>query len=259
MSLLSLENVSAAPWGTPLLQDINLQLEAGQIMGIIGPNGAGKSSLLKLISNDLPLVAGSILMEGRSITQWPARERAGRLAVLPQLSLLNFPYRVEEVVQLGRTPHDTGHVADGGIITEVLDAVDAGHLRQRLYTRLSGGEKQRVQLARVLAQIWRGRKNETRLLLLDEPTTALDLAHQQQFVSVMRELAARGVGIVMVVHDFNLLASVASCLLALREGSQVISGSLEEVLTGRVFKQVFGVEVSISAHPETGRPVVISA
>ena len=107
--------------------------------------------------------------------------------------------------------------------------------------------------------MWRGNENETRLLLLDEPTTALDLAHQQQFVSVMRQLAQRGVGIVMVVHDFNLLASVAGQLLALRDGSMAASGSLDEVLTPAVFNQVFGVDVSISAHPKTGRPVVITA
>lgn len=256
MTVLRLDNVSARPWGTPLLRDINLSLAPGEVLGIIGPNGAGKSSLLRLISQDIPLENGTIELTGRALTAWPLRERACRMAVLPQLSLLGFPYTVAEVVQLGRIPHATGNSADKAIVDEVLDAVDMLHLRQRLYTELSGGERQRTQLARVFAQIWQGAE---RLLLLDEPTSALDLAHQQQVLATISRLAADGCAVVMVIHDFNLLAGNAGQLLALHEGRPYALGTPGSVLSEQLFREVFKASVHISQHPVHGHPLVVSA
>ena len=256
MNMLTLEHLSASPWGTPLLQDINLSLAAGEILGVIGPNGAGKSSLLRLISQDIPAASGSIRLAGKPLAQWPLRERACRMAVLPQLSLLGFPYTVEEVVHLGRIPHDTGMAIDAAIVEEVLAAVDMIQLRHRLYTELSGGERQRTQLARVFAQIWRGTE---RLLLLDEPTSALDLAHQQQVLQTISRLAADGCAVVMVVHDFNLLAASAGQLLALHHGRAWALGDPQTVLSEQLFREVFNAAVHISHHPVHGYPLVIGA
>ena len=196
MNTLQLHQASAAPWGAPLLRDISLALGPGRILGLTGPNGAGKSSLLRLIAGDIPLAAGHLQLAGKSREEWPRRLLARRLAYLPQLSLLNFPYTVEEVVTLGRMPHDTGLSIDAGILAQAMAATDISGLRGRLYTRLSGGEKQRVQLARVFSQVWDAGTGG--LLLLDEPTTALDLAHQQMVLGAVRDLAAtrlrRGAG-----------------------------------------------------------------
>ena len=259
MAVLTLENVSAAPWGTPLLQDINLQLKAGDIHGIIGPNGAGKTSLLHCISGDMETNAGTIRLGSAPLQAWKPRERARCMAVLPQLSLLNFPYTVEEVVMLGRIPHDSGARVDRQIVKEVIQEMDVAHLRERLYTQLSGGEKQRVQLARIFAQVWRAEQTQPRLVLLDEPTTALDLSHQLQLMQLIQRLAKQGCAIVMVVHDFNLLSGVASQLCALSAGKQLAQGSVAEVMTAAVFREVFGVDVHVTPHPGDGRPIVISS
>ena len=258
MSVLQLEQAGAAPWGSPLLDDINLTLEAGEILGLAGPNGAGKTSLLKLMAGDLPLSRGRLLLDGRQPGDWPRRLLARQLAYLPQLSLLNFPYSVEEVVALGRIPHDTGADIDQGILDQVMAATDIAALRQRLYTQLSGGEKQRVQLARVFAQIWDADTAGSGLLLLDEPTTALDLSHQQLVLAAVKQLAARGCAVVLVIHDLNLVAGLADRLAVLQQGRLVASGSPSEVFTPQLFREVFNVEVLIQAHPGRDQPLVIN-
>ena len=259
MPVLKLDHISAAPWGATLLQDINLELNPGVIYGVIGPNGAGKTSLLRCISGDIALREGCIRLGEKRLQEWKLRERARSLAVLPQLSLLNFPYTVDEVVMLGRIPHDTGARADRQIVQEVLKAMDIQYLRERLYTELSGGEKQRVQLARIFAQVWHPAGSQPRLILLDEPTTALDLSHQLQLMQLIRHLAGQGCAIVMVVHDFNLLSGVAGQLCALKAGKQVAQGPVADVMTAAVFAEVFAVNVHITPHPGDGRPIVISS
>ena len=159
---------------------------------------------------------------------------------------------------LGRTPHSGGVRQDNIILQAVMAGTDTTFLQQRIYTQLSGGEKQRVQLARVFAQIWGEDKDQPRLLLLDEPTAALDLAHKQLILDTLRKLAGTGCAIVLVAHDFNLVGAVADQITALSDGQQVAQGSPESVLTPQVFSKIFGVEVSITEHPKTGRPLVIS-
>lgn len=258
MSLLSLKNVHAAPWGTTLLHDINFELEAGQTLGIIGPNGAGKTTLLKLLSGDIAPCRGDILYKGARSSDIDVGQLAKTMAVLPQLSLLNFPYSVEEVILLGRTPHSTGAKQDRLILQEVMRATDTLSLQQRSYTHLSGGEKQRVQLARVFAQIWQGEAQSARVLILDEPTTALDLAHQQLIMETLRELNSNGCAIVLVAHDFNMIAAVSQHILALRGGAISAYATPDQVLTPEIFKHTFGVEVAIGVHPVTGKPLVIT-
>lgn len=255
MTALQLTNLCAAPWGTALLRDISLTVAPGEILGLAGPNGAGKSSLLKLIAGDLPVSGGELQLAGRSRRDWPSRELARALAYLPQLSLLNFPYSVEEVVALGRTPHDTGTDCDQQILAEVMTATDISALRHRLYTQLSGGEKQRVQLARVLAQIWDSKNS---LLLLDEPTTALDMFHQQLVLASVRQLANRGCSVVMAIHDLNLLAGSADRLAVLANGRLAALGTPTEVFTPALIRDVFEVEVFIQQHPDRKQPLVIT-
>jgi len=257
VSVLTVAGASAAPWGTPLLADIELKLTQGQVTGVLGPNGAGKSSLLRLVAGDYPPTRGKVSFQGRAVTDWNTQHRARHLGVLPQLSLLNFPYLVEEVVLLGRTPHDTGAEIDHHIVDRILALTDTEQFRERLYTQLSGGERQRVQLARVLTQIWHEDSLAGQLLLLDEPTTALDLAHQQQLLCILELLAERGCAILVVLHDANLLAAIAQQLVVLRAGRQVAAGTPETVLTPELFAEVFDTEVIIQPHPQRGYPVVI--
>lgn len=257
MNLLQLERVSAAPWGTPLLQDISLAISGGQILGLAGPNGAGKTTLLRLMAGDIELSDGQLLLGGRAPADWPRRQLAMQRAYLPQLSLLNFPYSVEEVVALGRTPHDSGAAIDSGIIAEVMAATDIEALRHRLYTRLSGGEKQRVQLARVLAQVWDTTGSTGTLLLLDEPTNALDLSHQQLVLAAVRKLANRGCAVVLAIHDLNLIAGLADTIAVLENGRLAALGSPSAVFTEELFRQVFNAEVLIQQHPARNQPLII--
>ena len=256
MSVLRLENAAASPWGSPLLQGISLTLDTGQVLGLAGPNGAGKSSLLRLIAGDITLSAGEMLLAGKTRDEWPRRQLASRLAYLPQLSLLNFPYTVEEVVALGRMPHDSGRAIDAEILHETMAATDIVDLRHRLYTQLSGGEKQRVQLARVFSQLWDTDKGG--LLLLDEPTAALDLSHQQLILDAVRELAARGCAVVLAIHDLNLVAGLAENVAVLQGGQMSAYGSPAEIFTEQLFRDVFSIDVIIQQHPGRAQPLVIS-
>ncbi len=257
MSVLQLRHVSAAPWGPVLLDDININLEPGDILGLAGPNGAGKSSLLKLIVGDIQSSGGELTLAGQALSHWTPQQRARRLAFLPQMSLLSFPYTVEEVVLLGRTPHASGSETDRIILEQVLELTDTLDLRHRLYTQLSGGERQRTQLARVIAQVWGEESLIGKLLLLDEPTSALDLAHQQQMLYAVRLLARRGCAVVLAIHDLNLAASIADTVLVLDHGRQVALGPPQQVFTAALFKQVFHVDVIISSHPQQGFPLII--
>lgn len=255
-SVLQLQDIGAAPWGPPLLKDINLSLNAGDILALAGPNGSGKSSLLRLVTADIPVTTGSRLLCGTPIEQWDQRERALHLAYLPQMSLLNFPYTVEEVILLGRTPHATGQTVDREVLENVLHLTDTARLRHRLYTQLSGGEKQRTQLARVIAQLWQADSLANRLLLLDEPTSALDLAHQQLIIDAIRQLAQRGCTVILVIHDLNLAATVCDEMLVLHEGKPYALGTPQSVFTPQMFASVFGVDVTIRQHPVLPLPTV---
>jgi iron complex transport system ATP-binding protein len=259
MDLLAVEGLGAAPWGDPLLADITFRLAPGSVLAVIGPNGAGKSSLLHTLAGGLPLSAGQVYLQDRPLAHWPRTERARALALLPQQSPLAFPFLVEEVILLGRSPHASGAAEDRSVLEAVMQATDTASLRKRLYTRLSGGERQRVQLARVLAQLWRAEDSPARLLLLDEPNTGLDLRHQQLIAATVRRLAGAGCAVVMVAHDCNFAASLAQRLLVLRDGRQQALGAPTEILTPELFREVFEVAVEISPHPATGVPMVLQA
>ena len=255
--IVKVREVSVFLGGTARIDRVSFSLAAGEVAAIIGPNGAGKSTLLRAVAGDVALAAGSIEVCGRDHRHWNLRERARHLAVLPQGSGLNFPYRVEEVVALSRIPHATGRRIDGEVVAEALAAADLTHLRRRRYTELSGGERQRTQLARVLAQIWRAADARDRLLLLDEPTAALDLGHQQQLMQQVRAFAAGGAAVLLVLHDLNLAAGVADRLLALGDGRLLAEGSAAEVMQRELLQRLFGVRLELLLHPQTGRPLVV--
>ncbi|MGF6703469.1 heme ABC transporter ATP-binding protein [Pseudomonas frederiksbergensis] len=239
-----------------VLTDITLELKPGEVLGVLGPNGAGKSTLLGALCGELQADHGSVWLDERELNHWAGAQRAQRLAVLPQVSTLDFAFRVEEVVGMGRLPYQSGRVRDDEIIAAALDAADARHLSGRSYLALSGGERQRVHLARVLAQLWPGEAGQT--LLLDEPTSMLDPLHQHTTLQAVREFANRGAAVLVILHDLNLAARYCDRLLLLEGGRPVALDTPEQVLRPEPLKAVFGLEVLVQPHPERGHPLIIA-
>ena len=254
--MLRAENLSVQRGPCTVLADINLELRPGEVLGVLGPNGAGKSTLLGALCGELPPSQGDVWLDQRRLQDWPGSERAQRLAVLPQTSTLNFAFRVEEVVGMGRLPHASGRVRDAQIIKQALEAADALHLAGRSYLALSGGERQRVHLARVLAQLWPG--GEGQVLLLDEPTSMLDPLHQHTTLQATRAFVEQGAAVLVILHDLNLAARYCDRLLLLERGRPPALGRPEAVLQAEPLQAVFGLEVLVQQHPERGHPLIVA-
>ena len=254
--MLQVEGLHLRRGSNEVLHDLNLQLHPGQVVGVLGPNGAGKSSLLGVLCGELAPGRGQVTLHGRPLADWAGPERARRLAVLPQVSSLGFSFKVEEVVGMGRMPHDSGQLRDAQIVEAALRAADAWHLLGRSYLALSGGERQRVHLARVLAQLWPGEAGTT--LLLDEPTSMLDPLHQHTTLQAVRSFADRGAAVLVILHDLNLAARYCDRILLLEAGRCHALATPEQVLTPAALKSVFGIEVLVQPHPERGHPLIIT-
>ena len=254
--MLRVENLQVRRGQKTVLADIDLDVRPGEVLGVLGPNGAGKSTLLGALCGDLQPYSGQVWLEEQALADWSGVERARRLAVLPQVSTLDFAFQVEEVVGMGRLPYQSGRARDGEIIAAALDAADAGHLYGRGYLSLSGGERQRVHLARVLAQLWPGQGGQT--LLLDEPTSMLDPLHQHTTLQAVREFADRGAAVLVILHDLNLAARYCDRLLLLHQGRPQALDSPAMVLQPEPLKALFGLDVLVQAHPERGHPLIIA-
>ncbi|MGF6695093.1 iron complex transport system ATP-binding protein [Metapseudomonas resinovorans] len=254
--MLRVEQLDVLRGSKQVLTGVDLALQPGEVLGVLGPNGAGKSTLLGALCGEVPAAAGAVSLDGRALGDWNGPQRARRLAVLPQSSTLNFAFRVEEVVAMGRMPHDTGRERDAEVIAQALHAADASHLAGRSYLALSGGERQRVHLARVLAQLWPGGSGQ--ILLLDEPTSMLDPLHQHTTLQAVRGVAERGVAVLVILHDLNLAARYCDRLLLLADGRPYVLGTPEQVLQAEPLKAVFGLEVLVQRHPERGHPLIVA-
>ncbi len=254
----------------PVLRGVSLCVREGETVALIGPNGAGKSTLLRALSGAVAPRRGRVALDGRPLADWPRDALARRRAVLPQTPVLSFPFGVLDVVMLGRSPHAgrSRRADDLRAVEGALAETGALHLAGRDYTTLSGGERQRVRLAAALAQVWpepeRGGAAADgggggRYVLFDEPTNALDLAHQQVFMEAAKQLARRGYGVLAVFHDPNLAALHADRVCVLAAGRPVADGPPDSVLREEMFESVFGVRVRLVRHPERRRPIVLPA
>jgi len=243
-----------------LLQDVSLTVAPGELVAVVGPNGAGKSTLLKVLCGDLVPESGHVTLEGKPLSEWRSLEKARKRAVLPQESSLAFPFTAFEVALMGRTPHIRGAetAKDLEITREALKEANVCHLGARDYPTLSGGEKGRVQLARTLAQVWEAPQTGHRYLLLDEPTSSLDLAHQHQVLAVAKRFAREGAGVLAILHDLNLAAQYADRIALLRGGRVVAVGTPREVLQADTLCAAFETPVVVTKHPCLDCPLVVS-
>ncbi|MER7176325.1 heme ABC transporter ATP-binding protein [Streptomyces mesophilus] len=234
-----------------VLRGVDIEARAGEVVALVGPNGAGKSTLLAALATDLTPDAGTVRICGKDAGEWSAGELALRRAVLPQAASLSFPFLVEEVVRMGRAPWNGTRLADNDdeVIAAALRATETTEFAARPFSALSGGERARVALARVLAQ-------QALLLLLDEPTAALDLRHQELVLRVCRERAAAGDAVVVVLHDLGLAAAYADRVAVLHDGTIAAEGAPAEVFDGELLSRVYRQPVEVLPHPRTGTLLV---
>ncbi|UQB42183.1 heme ABC transporter ATP-binding protein [Thiomicrospira microaerophila] len=253
--MISVEDFNLTLNGKAILQQVSVEIEAGEVFVILGPNGAGKSSLLKVLAGELEAYKPAVQFHQRPLSSYAPRELAQLRAVMPQSVHLDFPFLAEEVVSMA-IPY-AGKAEVKRRVDEALALFDVSHFAQRNYLTLSGGEQQRVQLARVLAQILTAAKQAEQtgglppLLLLDECTSSLDLAHQQQVFKVLRRLARDvKMAVVAVLHDLNLASQYADRALLLSEGKIVQQGPVHQVLTQSTIEAVYQTPVEIIERPD---------
>ncbi len=236
-----------------LLEPLTIDLPARRVIGLLGHNGSGKSTLVKLLARQQAVSTGAISFEGMNLTKWGDRPFARKVAYLPQQTPSASGMLVSELVALGRYPW---HGALGRFgpddrrrVEEAMELADVAIYRDRLVDTLSGGERQRAWLAMLIAQ-------ETECLLLDEPISALDVAHQIEVLTLVRRLAEeRGLGVVMVLHDVNMAARFCDEILALHSGKLIARGTPEQIVTPTQLQAIYGIEMGVTRHPDTATPL----
>ncbi|UCR88438.1 heme ABC transporter ATP-binding protein [Mycetocola spongiae] len=247
---LGASNLTVTLSGRAILSDVSIRVHPGSLHALIGPNGAGKSTLLAALAGDRAPSSGRVFLGERDLADWRVRDLARERAVLAQENTVSFPFTAAQVIEMGRAPwqRTPAEDEDEAAIAEAVAQTDVGHLLERTVPALSGGERARVALARVLAQ-------RAPILLLDEPTAALDLRHQEDVLRIARERARAGDAVVVVLHDLNLAAAYADTITLLGRGTVAASGTPTEVLTAERILEVYGQEVEIISRP--GRANVI--
>ena len=250
--LARLESAGLVLDGRAIVKSVSLEVFPGEVLALVGPNGAGKSSILSLLAGDSVATTGRAMLGDKDVTKYRPDEAARLRAVLLQANQVSFPFSVEEVVEMGRAPwaRTPQFAEDDDAIEEALRLADVVHLSERVFTQLSGGERARVSLARVLAQ-------RTPLVLLDEPTAALDLKHQESVMETLRGLANQGRAVVVVIHDLSVAAGYADRVAMVVEGKLEAIGSPSEVIVAERVSRVYGVEVDIEQVGNPPRPVVL--
>lgn len=253
-SLLEARDLTFTIDGIPLVDLVSIDADGGELIAVVGPNSAGKSTLLRLLAGELTPRSGSVTIGGEPVTRTQLGNLALRRSYLGQHPPVDVPFTVREVVAMGRHPHrarpDNTATADEDAVNFAMATADVVDLAQRVFATLSGGEAQRVNVARILAQ-------EAPVALLDEPTAALDIGHREVVMAGLRAIADRGGAVVTVLHDLNLAAAFADRLLLLHRGSAVAAGTPSEVLVEATLSHVYEHPVRVIDHPFRDSPLVL--
>jgi len=257
--MLSTKNISYHIGKKVILKNISVDFIPGAFTMILGPNGSGKSSFLKIFSGEINRFEGNVFYEDKNIRSIKKETLATYRAVMSQQPELSFPLTVEEVVMMGRYPHFTFNPTkkDATICEEVMVKMNLQSFKGRNYITLSGGEKQRVQYARVLAQIWEAPSQGCRYLFLDEPLNNLDIKYQQEFLQIARAFKNENTVLVAVMHDINQAVQHADRLVFLKDGELVAQGAPGDILQEGLIEDIFGVQTTVINNPVTNSPLVI--
>lgn len=238
--MLEAQDVHVEINGRQILHGVSVDLRPGEVTVVIGPNGAGKSTLFSVLSGDIQPSRGAVSLDGTPVARWKPQDSAQRRAVMVQDSGVSFPFTVREVVEMGRNAWRRTERADQDqdVVDGAIAAVGIEHLQGRTITVVSGGERQRTALARVLAQ-------EGRTVLLDEPVSAMDIAHQERTLMLCRELAAHGAAVAVVLHDLDSAAVYGDRIVVLDQGRVVADGPAAEVCTAELLSEVYGTPIHV--------------
>jgi iron complex transport system ATP-binding protein len=244
--MLRIENISYQVQGKTLLNNVDVLIRPGAMTALMGSNGAGKSTLLKIISGETSPSSGRIHWDGRELKEWNGKELARTRAVLRQQYNMQMPFSVYDIIAMGRYPHFQNKLTAQckNVIREVSEYVGVDKFMKRNYLTLSGGEQQRVQLARVLTQVWDTPSGQ-RLILLDEPVSALDIHYQHQLLALVKALTEADFTVVAVLHDLNLAMQYADDVLLLKHGSTISFAAKEEALSQQNIYDTFGVQAAL--------------
>lgn len=254
--MLRVENITYEINKRTLVKNLSFSMQCGEVIAVLGANGAGKSTLIKMLSREKDTSEGNIILNGKSISQYGSAELALKRAVMSQHNVVNIDFEVRDIVMMGRYPHYQNNPSenDKNIVKQTMEVCGVTELEERSILTLSGGEQQRVQLARVLAQVW---DCPGALLLMDEPVSGMDLQYQQQTLAIVAALAKRGFMVITVLHDINLAAQYADRILLLKNGRKWNDGTPAEVLNTKNVYNIFSIEAVVNSHEETLKPFVL--
>lgn len=250
--VMSAQDVTLSFGSVPVLDGVDVEVRAGEVLALVGPNGAGKSTLLSVLAGDLTPTRGTVTIDGAPLSEWSTVELAMRRAVLLQQVGLSFPFTVVQSVRMGRAPWAglDAEDLDDEVVYDALVDTDVLQFAERVFMSLSGGERARAALARVLAQ-------QSPVLLLDEPTAALDIRHQEQVLDLARRQAERGDAVVVVLHDLGLAAAHADRVMVLSRGRVAAVGAPEAVMTEELLGRVYECDVDIITNPRSGELLIV--
>lgn len=255
-TLLDASSLAYSVGAVGLLQNVSIRADAGELLAIIGPNGAGKTTLLRVLAGDIRPDQGTVRIRGRNVADADERHLARMRAFLPQHPVTDVPFTAYEVVVMGRHPHqrDPGNsaAADESAVAEAMEQTATIEFADRVFATLSGGEQARVSLARVLAQ-------EAPLSLLDEPTSSLDVAHEERVMGQLTDRAAAGTAVVSVLHDLNTAARYASRVVVMSRGAVAADGPPEEVMTDELLGAIYEHPMRVVPHPFRDCPLILVA
>ena len=254
--MLKANNISFRVGRHQILDNCSISIKPGMFTAIIGPNGAGKSTLLKAITNEIKVQEGNVELNGIDSKTLGSKELSKLRAVMPQHTSINFPFTIEQIIEIGRFPHATSPDENNMIMEKVIAKAQLQAYRGRTYQTLSGGERQRVQLARIMAQVW-DKSAYPKYLLLDEPTSDLDILHQHGLLGSTKELLEENLGVLAILHDLNLAAQYADYLVFMKKGKIVKQGPTKEVFTKENIENTFNQPVHMLENSETGQIVVV--
>jgi iron complex transport system ATP-binding protein len=248
--MLNIINITVGYRRLPVLRGLSLRIRENEFLGIIGPNGSGKSTLLRTICGILQPWNGRILLEGRELSHIARKEIARKIGYVPQSSSFAFPFTCEEVVLMGRYAYDGNRKRDYEVAKWAMELTDTLPLKERKINELSGGELQRVIIARALAQ-------QPKILLLDEPTVHLDINHRMEIFKLLQELKSQGITIITVLHDLNLASEYSERVVVINDGKVVYDGLPQDIIDKEIIKRTYGIDVNIVENPLSGLPLIL--